>query len=439
MSARFDFSRGVFLFQRAPKPADWSTQEIANFYKVEHVLIQNGLAVEADRGLSDEGEPWFVFCHPNGDVFLHFARVDGGYLVAGPHIPQPLWNKDFSALLRSLQDRVPLVLPGSKGGNGATILMHPAVLLVATVAAFFYQSSNSAKADEQGDIAYGLNRENDARSAAARLTDLQAMTLMAAIVLMAGVQDVATLEDIRILLGVGDIAVSAEEGGHNQSDASMLDDAELVDFRDVEAGKPVAIEADRVDVASLIIEHTAGKVALPVDNPSLEAVFVSTDAKADAAKPVDSSRPLEEATAVATSRSDGIVEVSSEEKKTTATVESQPPASAPNASSEKTEPVSVPSKPAEKVAEVDNDVDDKATGNKEPVVEEGKAEVAEPPAVQLGYHVTYFNGMAVLHAKAPDDLPDDSGPDMTALDTTIDDAGAEITIVGTVVDTPPVV
>ncbi len=50
-----------FLRRRA-ELRDWSAQELAEFYRVESVLIQAGLRVTSARGLTDEGEPWFVFC-----------------------------------------------------------------------------------------------------------------------------------------------------------------------------------------------------------------------------------------------------------------------------------------------------------------------------------------------------------------------------------------
>ena len=57
---------------------DWSTQEIAEFYRVEAALVQAGASVCVDRGVSDEGDPWFVFCRAvDGEVIVHFARIAG--------------------------------------------------------------------------------------------------------------------------------------------------------------------------------------------------------------------------------------------------------------------------------------------------------------------------------------------------------------------------
>jgi len=44
------------------RPPDWSAQDVAEFYRVEAILVQSGLRVTSARGLTDEGDPWFVFC-----------------------------------------------------------------------------------------------------------------------------------------------------------------------------------------------------------------------------------------------------------------------------------------------------------------------------------------------------------------------------------------
>lgn len=187
MAAKYELTNVLSFFQGGSKPVDWSNQELANFYKVEHILLQNGVLIDVDRGTTDEGDPWFVFCYRDGDVFLHFARVRGGYLAAGPHIAHPVWSKDFTELLRLLQDRVPFILPGNSG-NGATVLMHPSVLLIAAVAAYFYQSATT-KADEQAAYGAALTRTNESRVASSSAnTDFQAAALIAAIAFIAGTE-----------------------------------------------------------------------------------------------------------------------------------------------------------------------------------------------------------------------------------------------------------
>jgi hypothetical protein len=137
----------------APQPvADWSQQELAEFYRVESALIRAGLSIETDRGLSDEGDPWFVFLRAeDGEVVVHFARVDGEYLIAGPAYEKVARGYDFNALVRAMIARHPLVQPQERGGN---ILLHPAAILVAIVGTAFFKTGEAKAMD------------NDHRSAA---------------------------------------------------------------------------------------------------------------------------------------------------------------------------------------------------------------------------------------------------------------------------------
>ncbi len=139
------------FFQRspryAPKPADWSQQELAEFYRVESALIRAGIRVGTDRGLSDENEPWFVFYRSDdGEVVIHFARIDGEYLIAGPAYEEIARGFDFSGLVRNLVARHPLI---RRQDNNSNISLHPAALLVAVVGTAFFKTGE-ARAAETG-------------------------------------------------------------------------------------------------------------------------------------------------------------------------------------------------------------------------------------------------------------------------------------------------
>ena len=151
-------SASVLSFFR-PAPAtsgDWSQQELAEFYRVEAASLQAGLRLSLERGLSDEGDPWLVFCREDGEVFLHFARTDGSYVIVSDMLGEPLVGPNFRELLAELVARNPSVLPinrqtlgGSGGRSGAQILMHPAALLAAIVATTcLFSSMNEAVASE---------------------------------------------------------------------------------------------------------------------------------------------------------------------------------------------------------------------------------------------------------------------------------------------------
>ncbi|WP_297506535.1 hypothetical protein [uncultured Caulobacter sp.] len=139
------------FFQRSPRhapaPADWSQQELAEFYRVESALIRAGIRVGTDRGLSDEREPWFVFYRADdGEVVIHFARIDGEYVIAGPAYEEIARGFDFSGLVRNMVARHPLIRRADNGGN---ISVHPAALLVAVVGTAFFKTGE-ARAAETG-------------------------------------------------------------------------------------------------------------------------------------------------------------------------------------------------------------------------------------------------------------------------------------------------
>jgi len=138
------------FFQRAPEATrDWSQQEVAEFYRVESALVQAGVQLESDRGLSDEGDPWFIFCRADsGEVFMHFARIDGLYVVDGAAFDVPARGPDFAALVRQLIGQYPLAKARQRTENN--IFVHPAALLIALVGAAFFHT-NEAKAAEAQD------------------------------------------------------------------------------------------------------------------------------------------------------------------------------------------------------------------------------------------------------------------------------------------------
>ena len=67
------------------RPLGWSGQELALFSRAAKSLSSGGLRIETDYGLTDEGEPWLVFCNAeSGDVCGHFARMREEYVACIP-------------------------------------------------------------------------------------------------------------------------------------------------------------------------------------------------------------------------------------------------------------------------------------------------------------------------------------------------------------------
>lgn len=121
---------------------DWSNQDIAELYRVEASLVQAGLRIDTERGLADEGDPWFVFCHSDsGEVIAHFARIDGQYVIASPALPKTLSGFDLRAIVQHFVAENPVSLPSSDSGRRDNVVFHPAALLTIFVATIFLMAS----------------------------------------------------------------------------------------------------------------------------------------------------------------------------------------------------------------------------------------------------------------------------------------------------------
>ena len=132
------------LFAPRELPSDWSQQELAELYRVEDTLIQAGMSVETDRGLTEEVDPWFVFCRQeSGEVIIHFARCDGIYIAVGSFFEGVLSGNSFAAIVRQFLSDQPLVLSPRRGKNDSNLFMHPAAMLMALVATAFLVSQET--------------------------------------------------------------------------------------------------------------------------------------------------------------------------------------------------------------------------------------------------------------------------------------------------------
>src|SRR5271166_4258398 len=132
-------------FKSASWSHDWTHQELAEFYRVEASLIRANIPIETDRGRSDEGDPWFVFCNANtGEIIVHFARFDGTYVVASPALDNCARGRDFRALIEAQIASHLLVIP--KAASGGKLFIHPAALLIVLVATCFFKVSQTTAA-----------------------------------------------------------------------------------------------------------------------------------------------------------------------------------------------------------------------------------------------------------------------------------------------------
>lgn len=123
---------------RAKAPArDWSTQEIADFYRAHRLLAENGAGIGIDRGLTDEGEPWMAFFDTvSHDVFLHIARIDDYCHLVCDTFGLKLSAADIPSLIAQFEHAVrdELSIRSSRSKN---VVVHPAARIIMSISAVF--------------------------------------------------------------------------------------------------------------------------------------------------------------------------------------------------------------------------------------------------------------------------------------------------------------
>lgn len=151
--------------QATPYPVssgDWTNQELADLYRVEALLVQAGMRLESDRGVTDEDEPWFVFCSQDGDVFVHLARIDGRYLLDSPGLGAPLQGDDFNALVDMFVRHQAAIAPSGNvvrfrpgSGKDGVVRLHPAMMMAALIWTLYLASDHFVGTAEAAEAVGG--------------------------------------------------------------------------------------------------------------------------------------------------------------------------------------------------------------------------------------------------------------------------------------------
>jgi len=90
----------VYLADVRAHRQGWSKHELEHLHRAVNLLSEAGLTVETDSGVTDEGDPWLVFCDTvSGDVLAHFARLSAEYVVCSPLLDGALTGRDFPDLV----------------------------------------------------------------------------------------------------------------------------------------------------------------------------------------------------------------------------------------------------------------------------------------------------------------------------------------------------
>lgn len=124
--------------------SDWSNQELADLYRA-YCLIQSAQpGLECDRGISDEGDPWFLIGDAKSDVLVHICRIQGTYILDSVALSKVLKGVDFNALIQDfLATVVGEQAHGAGSANepanvvrlarGSTVCLHPSMMIAALV------------------------------------------------------------------------------------------------------------------------------------------------------------------------------------------------------------------------------------------------------------------------------------------------------------------
>lgn len=146
-----------------PQRRGWNNQELAEFYRIKGLLDRAGLIVDVDHGLTDEGDPWFVFIRLEGeDVLVHFARIDNEF-IAVSSIKQEIYKgSDIRSVVEKMLNRHPLML--STDRKNEKLFLHPSAAITAFITAAFILSIDESRANSWSEIVETIVQNNSAKS-----------------------------------------------------------------------------------------------------------------------------------------------------------------------------------------------------------------------------------------------------------------------------------
>lgn len=208
----------IQLFRFAGPTGDWTQQELAEFYRVRAILAQCGLPVGCDKGLSDEGEPWFVFYRDdNNEVVVHIARIAHQYVVAAQAVSDVVVGRDLRQVVQSLLER-PTYSAASRFKSGPSLMIHPAALLTALVAASYVH--NLRALEMTGDA-------GDLERASHNSWMRQELAILSVVAVLTAWLEAASISPISVELAkIGEI--DSQEVGHQVAAADGFGQAQLL-------------------------------------------------------------------------------------------------------------------------------------------------------------------------------------------------------------------
>lgn len=314
----FGFCMRILPFRR-PAPSehllgarDWSQQELADFYRAHRLLVQNGVSIGLDRGLSDVGEPWMVFYDTaTQDVFLHIARIDGRCVLVCETLRIKLNRATIHDIITAFEGEVRQVI-SLREERSSNVLLHPASRIIMSISAVFllFKLENSqahAKGIAADGVVVDTTRKQD-MSASARVHQVLGRLLdmtdtPAAAAALAGA--ILTLEFARNQLSeanaedvsVAEVAAPQHDGSpivqNSQADeqAPVADPLEAqIQTATSETVEVVAVDLDaKVEIALVTAAHAATPATATA--PAETAPAAAEAVRAEATEAVENTRP----------------------------------------------------------------------------------------------------------------------------------------------------
>jgi hypothetical protein len=106
----------------------WGNVELAQFARIQRLLENVGLHIDIEHGVTDEGDPWCVFCsNGTGEVVIHAACIDGRYMFDSPVLRNPIEGRSFQHCAEKFLDEAMQAIPVVR--RRSTLQVHPSALL----------------------------------------------------------------------------------------------------------------------------------------------------------------------------------------------------------------------------------------------------------------------------------------------------------------------
>jgi len=96
----------------------WSTYELRHLQSAAEWLGAGTLSIQTDCGITDEGDPWFVFCaDETGEIIAHFARIGSSYIACVPFRRGALSGRNLPDLIERFLQKHHKFLPQLTGAQ----------------------------------------------------------------------------------------------------------------------------------------------------------------------------------------------------------------------------------------------------------------------------------------------------------------------------------